>query len=221
VGALNNVPLDALVERGYKDIIVLRIFGVGREKPVEIPEHTTVYSIEPRVNLGNMLEFDAKKSKRNMIIGYYDAMRLLYGLAGIIYYIEEKEEECYYFKQLIEIQEEAMLAFMKHYGIHSEGDVSIRNMTEKVLPAIASELKLPRGWTYKTLYLAVLEGTAKLCRVSKYHIYTLEELRGITKERLEKLDGMYIRAMPVFIHFFRPFESTFNKKEEQNEFKRT
>lgn len=199
-GAFNNVPLDALVERGYKDIIVLRIFGLGREKHVKIPGYTTVYSIEPRVKLGNMLEFDAEKSKRNMIIGYYDAMRLIYGLAGTIYYIEEKEEECYYLKQLIEIGEEAALVLMKYYGIPTEGGIALRDFTEGVLPAQASQFKLFKGWTYKTLYLAVLEGTAKLCRVSKYHVYTLAELQGIVRERLKKEDENG-RALPVFIHF--------------------
>ena len=35
--------------------------------------------------------------------GYYDTMRMLYGLAGKIYYIDEQEEECYYLKQLTEL----------------------------------------------------------------------------------------------------------------------
>ena len=31
-GAINNVPLDSLVDRGYENIIMIRIFGIGREK---------------------------------------------------------------------------------------------------------------------------------------------------------------------------------------------
>ena len=102
-GAINNVPLGSLIERDYKDIIVIRIFGIGREKPVKIPEDTNVVTIAPRVHLGNMLDFDAEKSRRNMKIGYYDAKRVIYGLAGKIYYIEENHEECYYLEQLLEI----------------------------------------------------------------------------------------------------------------------
>ena len=33
-GAINNVPLSSLIQRGYKDILVIRIFGIGREKKV-------------------------------------------------------------------------------------------------------------------------------------------------------------------------------------------
>lgn len=44
-GAINNVPLGSLIQREYKDIIVIRIFGIGREKKVKIPEDTTVYTV--------------------------------------------------------------------------------------------------------------------------------------------------------------------------------
>ena len=69
-GAINNVPLDSLVDRGYEDIIVIRIFGIGREKKVRIPENTQILTIEPRVDLGNIMDFNSKKSIRNMKIGY-------------------------------------------------------------------------------------------------------------------------------------------------------
>lgn len=201
-GAINNVPLGSLIERGYEDIIMIRIFGVGREKHVKIPGETTVYSIEPRVNLGNILDFDAVKSKRNMKIGYYDAKRLIYGLAGKIYYIEENEEECYYLKQLVSIDKEQMKMLMEYYHMQQEESLYIRNMMEGVLPAMAVEFKLSRSWTYRDLYLAILEATAKICRVPKYHIYTVEELAGKVKERLNKLKEDKLEELPAFIRFF-------------------
>lgn len=92
-GMANNVPIDMLIKQGYKDIIVIRIFGIGREKRIHIPEDVNVLEISPRANLGNMLEFDAKKSRRNMKIGYFDGLRFLCGLAGKSYYIDSEREE--------------------------------------------------------------------------------------------------------------------------------
>jgi len=201
-GAINNVPLGSLIERGYEDIIMIRIFGVGREKRVKIPGETTVYSIEPRVNLGNMLDFDAAKSKRNMKIGYYDAKRLIYDLAGKIYYIEENEEECYYLKQLVSIDKEQMKMLMGYYHMHHEESLYIRNLMEGILPAMAVEFKFSRSWTYCDLYLAILEATAKICRIPKYHIYTVEELAGKVRERLNKLAEDKLKELPVFVRFF-------------------
>ena len=52
-GSIKNVvPLNSLVERGYKDIIVIRIFGVGYEKKVKIPEGVNVTVVAPREKLG-------------------------------------------------------------------------------------------------------------------------------------------------------------------------
>ena len=49
---------------------------------------------------GSIIEFQQKRSRQNLKIGYYDAKRLIYGLSGRIYYIEETREEWYYEKIL-------------------------------------------------------------------------------------------------------------------------
>ena len=214
-GAINNVPLDSLVDRGYKDIIMIRIFGIGREKRVKIPEETNILTIEPRVNLGNIIDFNHRKSIRNMKIGYYDAKRMIYGLKGHIYYIEENQEECYYLNQLLQIPEETIARFMEWYHIHEEKSQWLRCMTEIVLPGTALELKLSREWNYQELYLAALEATAKLCRISKYRIYTVEELRDTV---LKKMNGMTREEkdeLPVFTLFFDRGDRIQEKKDIQ------
>ncbi|MDY4669289.1 MAG: patatin-like phospholipase family protein [Oliverpabstia sp.] len=200
-GAINNVPLDSLVDRGYQDIIMIRIFGIGREKRVKIPEGTQIFTIEPRVNLGNIIDFNPEKSIRNMKIGYYDAQRMIYGLQGKIYYIEENEEECYYLRKLLQIPEEARDRLLERYHTREKGEGRIRAFVENVLPGVAMELKLSREWTYKELYLAILEATAKICRVPKYRVYTVEELREEVKNRLFRMDAERIEELPVFVWF--------------------
>lgn len=200
-GAINNVPLDSLVDRGYQNIIMIRIFGIGREKRVKIPEGTQIFTIEPRVNLGNIIDFNPEKSIRNMKIGYYDAQRMIYGLQGKIYYIEENEEECYYLRKLLQIPEEARDRLLERYHTREKGEGRIRAFVENVLPGVAMELKLSREWTYKELYLAILEATAKICRVPKYRVYTVEELREEVKNRLFRMDAERIEELPVFVWF--------------------
>ena len=60
-GSVNNVPVDLLTDRGYKDIIVIRLYGIGvdRRRFMDIPEDVTVHEIAPRRNLGGILEFDS------------------------------------------------------------------------------------------------------------------------------------------------------------------
>lgn len=209
-GAINNVPLGSLIDRGYKDIIVIRIFGVGREKKVKISDETTVLKVEPRVNLGNMIDFDSKKSKRNMVIGYFDTMRMIYGLKGKIYYIDENEEECYYLNQFIHMKEEVLDQLLEAYHYTKEGESKLRILTEILLPVIASELKLPKNWNYRELYLAMLEATAKLCRVPKYHIYTLGDMH---RAIYEKRDCLCAEEMPRFVQIIVG-ETSLPKQEE-------
>lgn len=201
-GAINNVPLDSLVDRGYQDIIMIRIFGIGREKRIRIPEDTRIISIEPRVNLGNIIDFNPSRSRRNMKIGYLDAKRVLYGLKGRIYYIEENQEECYYLKHLLQIPEESMDRILAWYRAEDEPGQRLRAMTEVVLPGTAMELKLGRDWDYRQLYLACLEATAKLCRVPKYRIYTVEELCQAVKTRLQAMGEKRRGDLPAFTGFF-------------------
>ena len=195
-GAIDNVPLGSLVSRGYQDIIMIRIFGIGREKKVKIPEGTTVYTVAPRISLGSIMEFDSRKSRRHMKLGYYDTMRMLYGLEGKIYYIDESEEECYYLNQLIQLDNNIYEYLMEVCQIPKEPKQYVRNMTEIVLPVMAEELKLSKDWNYKELYLSMLEATARLCRISKYKIYTLRELQDKVYEKLYRLSG---QEVPAFV----------------------
>ncbi len=205
-GVVDNIPIGSLVQRNYEDIIVIRIFGMGRTKKVKIPEGTKVHFIEPRVDLGNIIDFDAKKSIRNMKIGYYDAKRMLYDLKGRIYYIEENEKECYYLKHLLQISERKLECFMVQYRIVGGSEQWMRGMCEIVLPTLAAELKLSRDWNYKELYLSILEATAKLCRVPKYQIYTLEQLEKVVRQKMEDISWEEKSDFPLFTMYFEKEE---------------
>lgn len=177
-GGINNVPADVLIDRGYKDIIVLRIYGYGidRSKKLEIPGDVKLYHVAPRQDLGGILEFDRKRARRNMLLGYFDGKRMLYGLAGRIYYIDAPEGEPYYFDRMMtEIQ--GLMSYLKPESrLEEAGIPGYREYTEKVFPQLAKELKMKEGWDYKELYLSILEDLARQYRISRFKIYTVEEL---------------------------------------------
>lgn len=200
-GIINNVPVDRLIKHGYKDIIVVRIYGIGIEKRIKIPEDVTMIQIAPRVELGNLLDFDSKKSKRNMKIGYYDGLRCFRSLKGCIYYIDSKlsEEEC--LNRFIRSNEYAQMAFLEYYHLeYNDTSTYRRSLLEKVLPYIAEELKLSKHWGYVELYLSMVELCAKYVRVQKYRIYTEEDLIQQIREKyqlLKKRDHNF--RLPLFI----------------------
>lgn len=190
-GMFNNVPVDALIKRGYENIISIRIYGIGLERKVKLPENVTLAEIAPRVGLGNILEFDSRKSRRNMTIGYYDAQRFLYGLGGMIYYIDSLLTEAECLQRLLGIAEQ---------WENEEVTSPYRILLEQHIPETVSELKLGPDWSYRELYLAMLEASAKLLRVQKYRIYTEDELLNAIREKWDGLKQEKKNTMPKFVY---------------------
>lgn len=190
-GGVNNVPINVLLEHGYEDIIVIRIYGLGldKERVTEIPEGIRVYHIAPRQDLGGILEFDKKKTRKNMTLGYYDAKRFLYGLYGRIYYINAPNTEPYYFDKMM-----SELEFFKIYmqdTLNEEGMAALtgyRAFTEKLFPRLAEEFKLKEGWDYKDMYLGLLEDLAKRLKVRRFQIYTVDELLREIRKKFRSLE---------------------------------
>ena len=182
-GIFNNVPADVLVEKGYTDLIEIRIYGPGREPRVSLPEDGEMYQIGPRVKLGSIIEFERERSRQNMKIGYYDAKRMLYGLEGIIYYIEQEHLDAWYERRM-------------------------RDLTELEKRALAIVLKLPVSGTDKELYMGMLEAAAKFLRIPKYRIYKVDELRETVMERYERLRVIApeTHALPGFMEIFMKIE---------------
>lgn len=172
-GIINNFPLNSLLERGYKDIIQIRIYGPGRVPRVKPDEDTTLYEIAPKVKLGSIIEFQSKRSKQNLKLGYYDAKRMIFGLAGRIYYIEQTREEWYY-KKILE------------------------GLSDIEKAEISFVLRLPLKYTEMEIYLAMLEAAAKLLHVSKYRIYTVEQLEQVVCKNYEKKKEK--TDLPRFVH---------------------
>ena len=191
-GGLNNVPLGVLLDKGYEDIIVIRIYGWGfdSEKVTKIPEGVNVYNIAPRQDLGGILEFDKKQSRKNMTLGYYDAKRFLYGLAGRIYYIDAPGSEPYYFDKMM--SELELLKIYVEEDLDQETRESLngyRMFTETLFPRMAEEFKLKEDWNYRDLYIAILEDLAKRLKINRFQIYTVDRLIGKIMMKLHSLDS--------------------------------
>lgn len=183
----NNVPVNMLLEHGYQDIIVVRIYGLGydSERSLEIPDGVNLYHIAPRKDLGGILEFDRKRSRKNMKMGYFDAKRFLYGLGGRMYYIDAPNSEAYYFDKMMS-EAELFACFLEEIldeeltGL----PLSYRMFTEQLFPRTAAALKLKEGWNYKDFYLAVVEEMARRDRINRFAVYTVDELLSKVRKKL-------------------------------------
>ena len=180
-GSVNNVPVDLLTDRGYKDIIVIRLYGIGvdRRRFMDIPEDVTVHEIAPRRNLGGILEFDSARTRKNMKLGYFDGLRFLYGLCGRKYYLDMPYSEAYYFGRImseLDMFKEWLRPYVKEHEFAKL--TGYRVYTEKIFPFLARKLRLQPEWDYRDLYGAVLEVFAKKMQMEVYEVYTPDDNVG-------------------------------------------
>lgn len=181
-GVYDAVPINALITRGYKNLIVVRIYGFGVERRVKIPNDVTITTIAPTANLGNMLNFTSENSAHNMVLGYYDAQKMLYGLYGRDYYIDRTLTEA-----------EAYKLLCSH--IQAAG-VSLRELNEDVIPKLAKKL----GCTgdYFDLFLALLERMAQAGSITPFRIRTdrefYEEILAIQSRTPDKVLDLYLNS---------------------------
>ena len=178
-GVIDNFPIKSLMERGYKDLIQIRIYGPGVVSRFKLEEGVSVLEIAPKVKLGSIVDFQNKRSKQNFKMGYCDAKRMIYGLVGRIYYIEQTREEWYY-------------------------DKILKILSDKEKAEIAFALRMSRKSPSVEIYLTMLEASAKLLRVPKYRLYTVEELEKEVYRRYKKYEDS--NKLPKFVHLLIALE---------------
>ena len=176
-GVADVLPLHVLVENGYQRIIAPRVYGVGLERPVRIPRGTQVHVIDPSVELGNVLQFEPELAARNLLAGYYDTTRFLYGLAGKTCYIDARWDE------------ETARGFLAGAAARFAPERSLRQIHERTLPALAGTLNVS-GESYRDLAVAVLEWAAERSGAERFAIYTEEELLTAAGGE-ESLEGLF------------------------------
>lgn len=176
----NILPISCLLDRGYRDIIAVRIYGLGFEKKIRIPEDANIITVAPKEKLGGILQFDAEQSRKDMQLGYFDGKRMLYGLAGEMYYIDRQwEEQTAYFalKTLIE-------------QFYEEKVLTLREMNEKFIPKLAKKWKAKEE-SYHALLLCLLEQNAAWLELDPFVIRTeeefLQEILHVCAEQKEKI----------------------------------
>lgn len=190
-GAHDVIPIHALVENGYREIIVIRLNCPGVERSFKVPRYVNVHTVMPSRELGGLLEFESEQSRRNMKLGYYDAMRLLYGLQGERYYIDRcwDEERAYGF--LIRY----LRRYLKDYG----QEMSLREINEKILPKLRKSLDCKGD--YSDLALIALEQAAEEAGIDPYEIYTEDALTALLESVFGPDSGRYPKFLTKAVSF--------------------
>ncbi len=207
-GIYNNLPIGMLANKGYKDIIVVRTNGMGRIKKHEY-ENLNLTFITPNEDLGKTLEFEKETARRDLKLGYYDGLKALKGLRGYKYYIEGKNDEEYFLKKFLDIEEEKILQIGKILGI--EGIPYRRLLFEHIVPKVSSIVGTGKENDYEDIVIRFLEFLGEKYEVEQFKIYSYDDFLNIIKEKhigRENEEDLWTKLVNKV-----EFLSMFNKEE--------
>lgn len=86
-GVYDNMPINMLLDRGYKDIVAIETkSSIPKKAPKD--KNSQVMYIRPSEKPGRVMNFSPDSTERAIRIGYLDAMKILRGYIGKTYYID-------------------------------------------------------------------------------------------------------------------------------------
>ena len=121
-GLYDNMPIDILTKKGYKNIIVVDISGIGIIKKNN-KENINYKLIKPDESLGGTFDFNKETIEKNIKLGYLDTLKVFHKLQGIYYYFDNNEYikliNRYTIKQIIGLEEAALIYNFDRYKIYN------------------------------------------------------------------------------------------------------
>lgn len=191
-GVSDSLPINPLIDRGYKNILAVRLSGgMGRVRAVRQVPGVTVEYIEPNRRLGNVMNFSPEQAKYNLDLGYFDAKRFVYGLAGERYYLERTMTERAAYELLIEL-----LGFENWPNSQT---LSLRAIHETVLPKLAKQHNA--AGDYYDVLIHYIEHTAEVFGLPEFRIIKDTDLIS------EVMSGMKARGITTIAPYaFKAFE---------------
>jgi NTE family protein len=173
-GVYDNTPVDLLKNKGFDHIIIVRTHGFGINRSVDMQNVRTT-EIDSNRDLGNVLDFSKENCKKNLQLGYFDALKAIRPLHGKDYYFQPLNNESYIIKKLLEMPESVVNEIAMKIGINKDYSHA-RKILEGIIPVLADLVDAPKKATYEEILEYVCEEAAKKIPLDRYKIYTLPEM---------------------------------------------
>ncbi|MTI65258.1 MAG: patatin-like phospholipase family protein [Firmicutes bacterium] len=195
-GFYDNVPISMLLSKEYKDIIVIRSFGLGRTRKVETSNLNIKY-IEPKEDLGRVLDFSQVNARKNLKLGYFDTLKTFKKLKGNYYYLKPENDELFFIKFLLNLPDENIYKVGKLLGL--KDTPKERLLLEFLVPKLGYLLDIDFNSGYEDILILLLENIAKKFKVERFKIYDFNSFIREIKTNFDSKTLMPSRDIPSFI----------------------
>ncbi len=182
-GVFDNLPIGMVLEKGYRDVIAIRTFGIGIVRKVDEKDANIIY-ISPIENLGPTFHFDAASARKNINLGYYDTLRAFRGLKGRYYYVESMGES-FFETYFLKLKKETIYKMGEILGFHQNMPYE-RLLFEKIIPELCRILNIPEEADYEDVAILFFEEMAKTLKLKRFKVYQHEEFIGSIAQKYGK-----------------------------------
>lgn len=199
-GFYNNLPIDILANKGYKDIIAVRTMAMGVVRKVKIKNINVTY-IQPVESLGSVLgslDFNRERAEGYIKLGYFDAMKVFKKLRGYKYYITPFEGN--FINILLDFYNEYIEKLIYVGSFLGYEDICHDRMFfEKILPRLETILDMRGKNDYQDICIRFIENIAEKYEIERFKIYKAEEFFRLTIEKFREDPTKFIKNVPNFV----------------------
>ncbi|MFY9140106.1 MAG: patatin-like phospholipase family protein [Thermacetogeniaceae bacterium] len=178
-GVFDNLPISLLAEKGFKNIIAVRLVRKGLKK-WENRSDLNITLIKPNESLGNMLDFTKERAINNINLGYYDTLRVYKGYQGSRYYLNGCPDDDYFLHILLQMDKTGLNRLRKQLGIRNMPEK--RFILEKLVPLLVDMLSLGHTASYRDILISILERAAAKTAVNRFEVYEYKKLEQMVIE---------------------------------------
>ncbi len=196
-GFYDNLPINLIYNRGYKNIIAVDMKSLGFKRSVNASD-IIVTSITPSGDLGMTLEFDTEQSRKNILMGYLDTLKVFGKYEGDTYYIDSIPNESFFINYLLSLEDEQIIEMASEIGI-PEGS-SKRILLERIIPEFAKLFGLDINSSYKDIVVKFIELLAVTSDVERLKVYSFEELKQEVFNKIQDAETnlIILNNIPIF-----------------------
>ena len=200
-GFYNNLPIDLLAKKGYKDIIAVRTMAVGIVRKVKEKDVKITYIQPADGSLGSMLgalDFNREKADTLIKLGYYDTMKVFKKLKGFKYYCIPYEGN--FIELMLEFLINNRNKIQNVARILGYEDFSFdRVLFEKIMPRIENILDMKGRADYEDISIRLAERVAEKLKIERFKIYNTMDFLNMTIEEFQKNPITFTNNVPAFV----------------------
>ncbi|MGL6106287.1 patatin-like phospholipase family protein [Romboutsia sp.] len=182
----DNIPVSLLEDKGYKDIVVVRLIDdyLGK-RSLSKYQDINIKTIVPSEYLGGSLNKDRNSVEKNINLGYLDTMKAYNRYEGIKYYFnaDYKFDENYCFEKFKNMEKETIESLLNILSIKREP--TLRTLMENVIPKVGELVGLPKEFSYKDLFYCIYEKKLEENNINRIRLYDINKVVDVVNRNID------------------------------------